>query len=265
MSPDSRCGITSQAIRFTAERARPRRALDESRHPRAFQIYVASATTRRQSDPFYQRALAMTDRGSSSPVPALKGDGNGIFRVHIIGNSGSGKSTLGGELAKVLGVQYVGLDTLFWKPNWTKSTIEEFQKRVKDTLALNPRGWVVDGNYDKYLGGSVNVVDAVATDIIWLDPPLLLYFPRLCIRTFRRLLGLSPPCSAGCPERASETFSKDSIIWWCLTNHWRVRRWANERIAADGILQGGRTRRLGGWTGEVDAWLLDVRDMVRRE
>ena len=48
-----------------------------------------------------------------------------------------------------------------------------------------------------------------------LDPPLILYFPRLFYRTIMRLLRLAPPCSPGCEEMAAEAFfSRNSILWW---------------------------------------------------
>ena len=61
----------------------------------------------------------------------------------------------------------------------------------------------------------VPVADHVAPSFAGLDPPLVLYFPRLVLRTFLRLFRLAPPCSSGCEERASEVFfSRASIIWW---------------------------------------------------
>ena len=96
-----------------------------------------------------------------------------------------------------------------------------------------------------------------------LDPPLALYLPRLCLRTLKRLFGLVPPCSPNCPERVSEAFfSKDSIIWWCISHHWSVRKRESERCAVDGIEAGGKIRRLGGWGKDRDEWLRAVRVMV---
>ena len=61
----------------------------------------------------------------------------------------------------------------------------------------------------------VPMADHVAPSFAGLDPPLVLYFPRLVLRTFLRLFRLAPPCSTGCEERASEVFfSRASIIWW---------------------------------------------------
>ena len=39
-------------------------------------------------------------------------------RIHVMGNSCSGKSTLGAELASALGVPFVELNALNWRPGW---------------------------------------------------------------------------------------------------------------------------------------------------
>ncbi|EIW62705.1 uncharacterized protein TRAVEDRAFT_56051 [Trametes versicolor FP-101664 SS1] len=194
-----------------------------------------------------------------SPPPLL-GDAAGNFRVHIVGNSGTGKSTLGAELAAVLNLPFISLDTLYWGPNWREATRDEFCAKVRAALDQTPHGWVIDGNYTNKLGG---LITDAATDIIWLDPPLLLYFPRLCWRTAIRLFRLAPPCSPGCEERAREVFfSRDSIIWWCLSNHSVIRKRYAEPFRVDGVLAGGKHRRIGGWGGELAAWKRDVQAMM---
>lgn len=199
---------------------------------------------------------------ASVVIAPLKGDGYGRYRVHIVGNSGTGKSTLAVQLQALLHVPYIALDSLYWKPNWAESSNEDFRQKVEVALGQSPQGWIVDGNYtSRGLG-----IDRAATDVIWLDPPLLLYLPRLCLRTLRRLLGLSPPCSPGCTERVREVFcSSDSIVWWCISQHWAVRRRFRQRMNVDGIHVGGKIRQLGGWGTERETWLQSVREMVRCE
>jgi adenylate kinase family enzyme len=43
----------------------------------------------------------------------------------VIGTSGSGKTTLAEKLSKQLGIKNIELDALYWKENWTESSIEE--------------------------------------------------------------------------------------------------------------------------------------------
>ncbi|KAF9002245.1 AAA domain-containing protein [Cyathus striatus] len=196
--------------------------------------------------------------------PPLLGDRNGHYRVHVVGNCGAGKSTTASALAKTLGVPYLSLDTFFWQPGWKKTPGDEMRANVTAALDACKNGWVVDGNYEKRLGP---IVQSLATDVIWLDPPFALYFPRIILRTFLRLLRLEPPCSPGCPETVSEVFSKESIIWWCITYHRLVRRRNTEKMNLIGLgvgsdLSGQKMRRLGGWGSELRQWMQDVVGMV---
>ncbi|KAI0644703.1 hypothetical protein C8Q79DRAFT_912752 [Trametes meyenii] len=193
-------------------------------------------------------------------LPPLRGDGTGKYRIRITGNSGTGKSTLARELSAILDLPYIPLDSMFWKPDWGQSPTDEFRAAVRAALDADPRGWIVDGNYRTRLG---TMVTDEATDVIWVDPPLALYFPRLCWRTALRLFRLAPPCSPGCEETVrSVFFSRESIVWWCLSNHGRERKRQGEAYRLDGVHVGGKIRRIGGWGDELDAWKQEVRAMV---
>jgi hypothetical protein len=158
--------------------------------------------------------------------------------------------------------------------------------KVGVALANAPNGWVVDGNYTHRIG---TIVEDSATDVICahfpctpltddadrlilgLDPPLALYLSRLIWRTFLRLLRLRAPCSPGCPEMVSEVFfSKESIVWWCITQHQPARDRERAKMALIGIGVGSdvdnqKMRRIGGWGAELRAWFNDVKRMLQRE
>ncbi|KAJ7445990.1 hypothetical protein B0H11DRAFT_1746351 [Mycena galericulata] len=199
--------------------------------------------------------------------PPLIGDARGNYRVHIVGNSGK-PPTVGRQLADLLGVPFIPLDTLFWKPGWRQSTNEEMREKVVQALTNAPNGWVVDGNYTRRIG---TIVEDQSTDVIWLDPPLARYLPRLILRTFLRLFRLAPPCSPGCPEMVSEVFfSKESIIWWCISQHRPIRVRENARMAEIGFgvganVSGQKMRRIGGWGEELRVWFRDLGHMLQRE
>lgn len=111
-----------------------------------------------------------------------------------------------------------------------------------------------------------SVLIVAHTWIQGLDPPFLLYFARLVKRTFLRLFRLSPQCAPGCSEMASEVFfSRDSILWWAITNHWPVKKRMQEWHMEDGIKRGGRMRRMGGWGSELKEWKAAVQEMMRRK
>ncbi|KAF9002259.1 AAA domain-containing protein [Cyathus striatus] len=197
--------------------------------------------------------------------PPLLGDKDGHYRVRIVGNSGTGKSTTASALAKILGVPYLSLDTFFWQPGWKETPADEMQAKFSAALDACKNGWVVDGNYERRIGP---ILQASVTDIIWLDPPLALYLPRIILRTVLGILRLEPPCSPGCPETFSKAFfSKDSIIWWCITDHGLVRRRNTEKMKIVGLGVGSDTsrqimRRIGGWGSTLRRWMQDVTDMI---
>jgi hypothetical protein len=99
----------------------------------------------------------------------------------------------------------------------------------------------------------------------------MLYFPRIVLRTFLRMFGRAPPCSPGCPERVREVFfSRESMILWCLTHHASVRSRESARMARIGLGVGvdvarRKMRRMGGWGGELNAWLADLTIMMSHQ
>ena len=135
----------------------------------------------------------------TTTYPALLGDGQGRYRVHMVGNSGESKlprssiaiqplfffqvlvrqvqhhcflkhpavrhvqTTTGIKLAKILGVPYISLDRLFWQPGWKETPKDEFEEKIRVALDQYERGWVVDGEYTRR-GGLV--AQEQATDVI---------------------------------------------------------------------------------------------------
>ena len=69
------------------------------------------------------------------------------MRINVLGTSGSGKTSVAKRIAKKLNIPYVELDELFWKPNWTESTDEEFFPKLEEALSAD--AWVLDGNYTR--------------------------------------------------------------------------------------------------------------------
>ncbi|KAF8557081.1 hypothetical protein OG21DRAFT_1435745 [Imleria badia] len=191
--------------------------------------------------------------------PPLIGDGHGIYRIHIVGNSGSGKSTLGAYLSTKLNVPHIPLDEIFWKPGWQTTQANEFNEKLSALMAQNTRGWIVDGDYQAV--GTL-VLDN-ATDIIWLDPPLRYYLPRLLWRTFMRILGFHSPCAQGCEQTWGDAFSKEGIIWYCLTNHAIQRTKYTAWLSRMSTQAGGKMVRLDESRGELARWKDDLEEHLR--
>ncbi|KAJ6557798.1 hypothetical protein B0H19DRAFT_946437 [Mycena capillaripes] len=201
-------------------------------------------------------------------LPPSLGDTKGHYRVHLVGNSGKSRYTVGKQLAALLGVPFIALDSLCWRPGWQKSTRDEMRQKLEQALTEAANGWVVDGNYRSRIG---TIVEDNCTDVIWLDPPLLLYLPRIVIRSVLRMLRLREPCSPGCHENFSTVFfSQESIIWWCITNHRPMRRRQAALLEKIGVTtertaDGRKMRRIGGWGGELRMWLDGVQGMLQRK
>jgi adenylate kinase family enzyme len=141
-------------------------------------------------------------------VAALKGR-----RIVVIGISGSGKSTLARNLATRLGVKYVEIDALYWRPNWTGITTEQLREQVQRVVAED--AWVIDGNYS----GVRPYIWARATTIIWLDYSLPVVMTRLIRRTTRRIVRREELWAGNRESIRKTLFSKKSILWWSFSHY----------------------------------------------
>ena len=66
-------------------------------------------------------------------------------RVSVVGTSGVGKSTFASSLARVLGVSFLELDSVYHQADWAPLPASEFRARV--AAAAAGECWVIDGNY----------------------------------------------------------------------------------------------------------------------
>jgi adenylate kinase family enzyme len=138
-------------------------------------------------------------------------------RVAIVGTSCSGKSTLARELSRRLGTPHVELDALFWGPEWTARSAEEFRTSVD--LATAEPTWIVDGNYS----ATRALVLQRATSVIWLNYPLSTLMRRAVSRTFRRLVTRERIFN-GNREPLLGFLHSYWIPWWVLQSCRRLRQ-----------------------------------------
>ena len=104
----------------------------------------------------------------------------------------------------------------------------------------------------------------LSTLLAGLDPPFVLYFPRVFWRTIKRIMGWGEPCAPGCNETWSSVFwHHDSILLWVITTHRRVRQRNSAALAADPVERGGKWRRLGGWGSEAKRWFQQVEVLAK--
>jgi adenylate kinase family enzyme len=138
-----------------------------------------------------------------------------VRRVSVVGTSGSGKSTLAKQLAAVLGVPHLELDSVFHQPDWESLPRDEFQRLVTERTSAD--GWVIDGNY----GAVRPIIWARADTVVWLDLPKRTVMRQIIWRTFRRVAGREELWN-GNRERWRNFFSLDpqeSVIAWAWQKH----------------------------------------------
>jgi adenylate kinase family enzyme len=136
-------------------------------------------------------------------------------RVAVMGGSSTGKTTVSRRLAQQLGVPHVELDSLHHDAGWNEAPADVLQARVRAALEAAPDGWVVDGNYHGKIG---TFVLERADTVVFLDMPFGLTLRRVLWRTGSRVVSRKELWN-GNRETLRNAFSRDSIVWWVITQH----------------------------------------------
>lgn len=143
-----------------------------------------------------------------------------LLRINIVGSSGSGKTTFARELSQKLHSPLIEMDRLFWRPNWTMPSDQEFFKQV-ESATLSER-WILDGNY----GRTQDLKWKNATAIIWLNYSLSRTLFQLCRRALHRSWTgeeLWPGTNNRENLRRAFFSRKDSIILWMIQNYSKLQ------------------------------------------
>jgi len=172
------------------------------------------------------------------------------MRISVRGTSGSGKTTFARAIEAKTGIPAIDLDDLYWLPEWQTRDPETYAALLHE--AIERDHWAISGNYAKQAGQKVL---ARATHLVWLDYSLPVVLSRVLKRTARRNFLREPCCNGNC-ESLSRTFSRESIIWWCITTHRRRHRQCLEAMA-DPALQHLELRRFSN-PRETEAWLASL-------
>jgi len=172
------------------------------------------------------------------------------MRISVRGTSGSGKTTFARAIEAKTGIPAIDLDDLYWLPDWQTRDPETYAALLQE--ATERDHWAISGNYASQAGQDVL---ARATHLVWLDYSLPVVLGRVLQRTARRNF-LRESCCNGNYESLVRTFSRESIVWWCVTTHRRRHRQCLEAIADPALnhlirLRFARPR-------EADAWLASL-------
>jgi adenylate kinase family enzyme len=105
-----------------------------------------------------------------------------VRRVSVVGSTGAGKSTLARAIAARLVVPFFELDAFMHQPGWRPRPDNEFLDEVEK--ATSRPGWVVDGNYRRFV--IEGPVWQRADTVVWLDLPRRTVMRQVIARTVRR-------------------------------------------------------------------------------
>lgn len=126
-------------------------------------------------------------------------------RVCILGSSGAGKSTLTRQLAAILNIEALHLDTYFWKANWTEPDQEDWHKIHKELAQRE--SWIIDGNFSATWDDRIPRADT----LIYIDLPRW----RCIYGALKRLATYYGRTRPDLPEACPESFDWEFLkfIW----------------------------------------------------
>ena len=120
-------------------------------------------------------------------------------KISIIGCPGSGKSTLSVQLAKILNLEAIHLDKIYWKPYWVNISKEEFDEKHDEIL--KKESFILDGNYNRTISKRLEKCDLV----IYLD-----YDSQVCIDSYIQRVkdgSIKDFITENCVETLDENFN----------------------------------------------------------
>ena len=68
-------------------------------------------------------------------------------KIIVLGCPGSGKSTISKKLCDAIGLPLFHLDSIWWKPDKSHISREEFAQKLDKILCTDK--WIIDGDYSR--------------------------------------------------------------------------------------------------------------------
>lgn len=103
-------------------------------------------------------------------------------KVVILGSPGSGKSMFARKLEKCTGLPLVHLDNVWWKPDKTHISRDEFDTILNSIICKDD--WILDGDFSRTYEVRMNACDT----IFFLD-----YSEDVCMDGIRARVGKERP------------------------------------------------------------------------
>jgi len=126
-------------------------------------------------------------------------------RVLILGLPASGKTTFAQSLARISDRLQIEVDRFYWDENRRPVSREVLKKNLIPLLSLS--SFVVEGHFKTIHP----LLDGRITNVIWLDPPLVVVFFRCAIRDLSR-------------GGVSALFRAEGTFRFLLKNHSKLRK-----------------------------------------
>jgi adenylate kinase family enzyme len=133
-------------------------------------------------------------------------------RIAIVGGPATGKTTLAKEIAGLIDIPHVELDSIRYQSEWVRVPVEAFREQVFKFVEKDR--WLIEGNYAEVQ----DIIWLRAKLIIWIDFDLPTTLWRLLRRTILRLIS-NTRFTNGNKEDLRRLFSNESVVKWAITSH----------------------------------------------
>lgn len=142
----------------------------------------------------------MTDSGKRAVWQLIQ---KKMRKVLVIGAGGAGKSTFARRLGKLLNLEVIHLDALYWHAGWVETPKGVWAERVAELVQRE--AWIMGGNYSGTFDIRLRACDAV----VFLDMPRLVCLWRVLKRLLIYRNRSRPDMAAGCDEK----FNLEFLLW----------------------------------------------------
>jgi len=126
--------------------------------------------------------------------------GDNMKKILTLGCSGSGKTTLALNLGKILNLEVIHLDSLYWNPGWVSTPEDKWLEIVKNIIKKDR--WVIDGNYSGTIDMRLNEADTA----VYLDFPTISCLWQAIKRWLLHMGHTRPDVGEGCKEKIDLEF-----------------------------------------------------------